>query len=451
MDVDRDRHRRVGSSLWILGCVLAPALLQGQTLTCAKTGDTTLSVLELEVGGVNWVTPFAPDERSYHVWTPGGPAILRADPTDPASKVTYQYASASGSTGGLIGVGGGEITLDIAQDLSTLWVYVRAPGGASDSYIVDIQIGSGPEPLDLTPTDPPVALGSIEATYYESVPYGPYDENLFDIYLPTSETPTPLLLYIHGGGFTGGSRDTTGSADRVLSYLVEGVAYASIDYRLLHDFDPDGVIKPLSDSTRCLQFIRYHAVQLNIDPDRIILMGGSAGAGTSLWIGFNDDLADYANDDPVLRQSTRVTAIVAISTQATYDLGKWSTVVFAEFNLDVIAMADQLGLLQRLLDFYGITDVEDFDSPETLAYRAAVDMLALMDPEDPPFYVQNDLEPATMPLTVNLMYHHANHALALAEQADEISLENVAYIKALGIADPSGDDSVEFSLRHFGL
>jgi hypothetical protein len=107
--------------------------------------------------------------------------------------------------------------------------------------------------------------------------------------------------------------------------------------------------------------------------------------------------------------------------------------------------------LQRLLDFYGITDVEDFDSPETLAYRAAVDMLALMDPEDPPFYVQNDLEPATMPLTVNLMYHHANHALALAEQADEISLENVAYIKALGIADPSGDDSVEFSLRHFGL
>jgi acetyl esterase/lipase len=258
------------------------------------------------------------------------------------------------------------------------------------------------------------------------------------------------LLYIHGGGFTGGSRDTSGAANRVLSYLAEGIAYASIDYRLLQDFDPEGVIKPLSDSARCLQFIRYHAVQLNIDPERIILMGGSAGAGTSLWIGFHDDQADPANEDPVLRQSTRVTAIVATATQATYDVGKWGTVVFAEYNLDLFELAEQLGLSQRLLDFYGIADIEDFDSPEILAYRAEVDMLGLMDADDPPFYVQNDLEPATSPLTVNLLYHHANHALVLAEQADAIGLENVAYMKALGIADPTGEDSFEFSLRHFG-
>jgi acetyl esterase/lipase len=78
------------------------------------------------------------------------------------------------------------------------------------------------------------------------------------------------------------------------------VAYASIDYRLLQELDTEGVIKPLSDSTRCVQFIRYHAEQLNVDPERIILMGGSAGAGTSLWIGFNDDMADPDSDDPVL-------------------------------------------------------------------------------------------------------------------------------------------------------
>jgi hypothetical protein len=126
-------------------------------------------------------------------------------------------------------------------------------------------------------------------------------------------------------------------------------------------------------------------------------------------------------------------------------------VVFAEYDLDVLTLAAQLGLTQRLLDFYGITSVEQFDSPEILAYRAEVDTLDLMDPEDPPFYVQNDLEPATAPTTVNLLYHHANHALVLAEQADGIGLESVAYIKALGIADPSGEDSFEFSLRHLGL
>lgn len=311
-----------------------------------------------------------------------------------------------------------------------------------------------PEPLDLAATAAPFELGTIDAEYYEAIAYGPFDENLFDIYLPASEQPTPLLIYIHGGGFTGGSRDTSNQADRVLSFLSEGVAYASIDYRLLEAFDQDGVIKPLSDSARAVQFIRYHAAQLNVDPNNIILMGGSAGAGTSLWIGFNDDLADRSNLDPVLRQSTRVNAVIAIATQATYDIGKWSTVVFAEYELDLLMLADALGLSQRLLDFYGISDIEDFDSPEILEYRERVDMLDLMDANDPPFFVQNDLEPAgpgAPPLSVNLAFHHANHALTLVERAAEVGVENVAYMRALMIEDPTGEDSLEFALRHFGL
>jgi hypothetical protein len=262
------------------------------------------------------------------------------------------------------------------------------------------------------------------------------------------------LIYIHGGGFSGGSRDTTDSEDFVISYLAEGVAFATIDYRLLVSPDPDGVIKSLEDSTRCLQFIRYHAEQLNIDPSNIILIGGSAGAGTSLWIGFNDDMADPFNEDPVLRHSTRVTALIAIATQATYDIGKWTTVVFAEYNLNLLELADALGLAQALLDFYGITEVEDFDSPEILEYRARVDMLDMMDAGDPPFYAQNDLEPAgpnALPLSVNLAFHHANHARVLAEKADAIGLENVVYMKGLMVADPSGEDSLGFALRHFGL
>lgn len=307
------------------------------------------------------------------------------------------------------------------------------------------------EPLDIRGTGAPVDLGSIEAEYYEAISYGPYEENLFDVYLPASVEPTPLLLYIHGGGFTGGSRDTSNQRDRVLSYLLEGVAYASIDYRLLESPDPDGVIKSLTDSTRALQFIRYHHEQLNIDPNNIILMGGSAGAGTSLWIAFHDEMADPDAEDPVSRQSTRVTAAIAIATQATYDIGKWTTVVFEEYNLDLLALADALGLGQALLDFYGITDVEDFESPEILDYRARVDMLDMMDAQDPPVYVQNDLEPASAPITVDLAFHHANHALVVADRADEIGLENVAYMPALMIEDPSGEDSLGFALRHFGL
>jgi len=101
-----------------------------------------------------------------------------------------------------------------------------------------------------------------------------------------------------------------------------------------------------------------------------------------------------------------------------------------------------------------VVGLHSFDSPEIIEYRARVDMLDLMDAEDPPFYAQNDLEPAgpnAPPLTVNLAFHHANHALVLAEKADEIGLENVVYIKGLMIEDPSGEDSLGFALRHFGL
>jgi pimeloyl-ACP methyl ester carboxylesterase len=346
-------------------------------------------------------------------------------------------SSSSDGTGGVNGVGGagGETGF----------------GGAGGQ---PAELPEPDEPLDLTESAAPFDLGSIEAKYYEAISYGPHEENLFDIYLPESEAPTSLLVYIHGGGFTGGSRDTTNHEERVLALLAEGVAYASIDYRLLQSPDAEGVIKPLSDSTRALQFLRYHANQLNIDRDSVILMGGSAGAGTSLWIAFNDDMADRESEDPVAHHSTRVTAAIAIATQATYDIGKWSTVVFEEYMLDLLTLADALGLSQRLLDFYAITDIEDFESEEILEYRARVDMLELMDANDPPFYVRNDLEPAgpsAPPLSVNLAFHHANHALVLADQADEIGLENVAYIKGLMIEDPSGEDDVEFALRHFGL
>lgn len=48
-------------------------------------------------------------------------------------------------------------------------------------------------------------------------------------------------------------------------------------------------------------------------------------------------------------------------------------------------------------------------------------------------------------------FHHANHALALVEQADVVGLDYVAYMQALGIEYPSGQDAVGFALEHFGL
>lgn len=144
------------------------------------------------------------------------------------------------------------------------------------------------------------------------------------------------------------------------------------------------MIKSLRDRALCLQFIRRHADRLGLDPQRVVLMGASAGAGTSLWIGTTDDLADPGSADPVLRQSTRVSGVVLLETQATYDIGRWSIDVFPDLGISVLEGAALLGLEGRLLSFYGISELADFDSPEILEYRRRVDMIELLSSDDPP-------------------------------------------------------------------
>ena len=62
---------------------------------------------------------------------------------------------------------------------------------------------------------------------------------------------------------------------------------------------------------------RFNAEKYNIDKTRIACTGGSAGAGTALWLAFSDEMAEPENPDPVLRESTRLTCAGAFATQST--------------------------------------------------------------------------------------------------------------------------------------
>jgi acetyl esterase len=73
------------------------------------------------------------------------------------------------------------------------------------------------------------------------------------------------------------------------------------------------------DGARAIQFLRLHAKEWNLDPQAVAAAGGSSGAGISLWIGFQDDLADPTAADPVQRQSSRISAIGSVDGQASYD------------------------------------------------------------------------------------------------------------------------------------
>ena len=157
------------------------------------------------------------------------------------------------------------------------------------------------------------AATPLEPTYPE-VPYGPHLLNRLDFWKAEGSGPRPMLVYIHGGGWTGGDKKQEES--RFRPYLQKGISYAAINYRLTGEFP---LPAPVHDAARAIQFLRSKASEWNIDKNRIALTGGSAGACTAMWILLHDDLADPKAADPVLRESTRVTAAAARVGQTSID------------------------------------------------------------------------------------------------------------------------------------
>jgi len=309
-------------------------------------------------------------------------------------------------------------------------------------------------PLDLIfDTSPsPIDLQGISADFAADISYGDDSANVFDIFLPESRIETPLIIFIHGGGFRGGDKSAAyngSNSNIVRAALTDGVAFATINYRLLENMgESEGVIKSLSDSQRALQFIRFHAKSFNIDKAKVALYGSSAGAGTSLWIGMKDEAANVRAVDPLVRESTRVLAVGAVETQATYDLVYWET-IFAEFGITLELIGTVFPqLVQRLLDFYAISSLDDLFTPDIIAYRQSVDMLDLMTADDPPVWIQNSNVGAGAPTSNNALLHHPYHARELRDRADATGIENVVYIPPLGITDPSGEELGDFLLRH---
>lgn len=154
---------------------------------------------------------------------------------------------------------------------------------------------------------------------HADIAYGPHRKNVLDLWLAETDAPTPLLICIHGGGFSGGDKRTFHNSPLVPAMLDHGISVATMNYRLT-----EGGKNPypaaMHDAARGVQFLRHHADRFNLDPARFAATGGSAGGTITLWLGFHDDLANPDSDDPVLRQSTRLTACAPSAAQPSLHL-----------------------------------------------------------------------------------------------------------------------------------
>ena len=105
---------------------------------------------------------------------------------------------------------------------------------------------------------------------FANVRYGPHERNVLDIYQAKSKTPTPVVVYIHGGGFVGGDKKSV-NPGIVKKCTESGVTVAAINYRFQQHTSLPNILR---DSGRAIQFLRHNSGKYNIAKKRIASYGG---------------------------------------------------------------------------------------------------------------------------------------------------------------------------------
>lgn len=286
-----------------------------------------------------------------------------------------------------------------------------------------------------------INAAGVPATFVNEK-YGTHSRNTFDIWLADSEKPTPLVIYIHGGGFVGGDKSRYYDSEDWLRFLKAGVSVATINYRYMNE-PPYGILSSMNDSKRCLQYIRFHADKYNVDKNKIACSGGSAGAGTALWLAFSKDMANPESSDPVLRESTKITCAGAFATQATYDILLWPDILQLPLN----ETEEEILAIARA---FGFKSAEGINLWEQIEIRRELDFLGKMDEDAAPFFVYNRRE-GGIPTNDDELQHHPLHAKALKEKAVKVGVEAVVYAPAIGIVDKQNRDLVDFFLNKLSI
>lgn len=240
------------------------------------------------------------------------------------------------------------------------------------------------------------------------------------------DEPTPLAVFIHGGGFIGGSKENILAARRD-SLLASGISVASINYRL-------ATTSPMPaqqhDAARAIQFLRSKAAEWGLDALRICAWGTSGGAALSMWLGTHDDLADPASADPVARESTRLTCIGPIEGQSTFDRDWMQTWIGGNLHLH-----------PSFPLWFG---VEDFDALDSPAVRAVIDEVSALEhvtSDDTPAYMVYYQPNVRLPDDANPRDggHHPAFGVKLKEALDAAGVEAIVVIQGRATSpDPYG-------------
>ena len=276
-------------------------------------------------------------------------------------------------------------------------------------------------------------------TVFKNISYGSDKKNNLDLWIADAESKTPFVIYIHGGGFGAGSKNaayTKNNFKRVKRLLDNNISFATIDYRFKNN--DDFLLSSLNDAKRALQYLKFNNEKFNLIKNKVALMGASAGATSSLWIGLQDDMSDKKSKDPVLRESTKVSCIVGMAAAHSLNLNRWKE----------MANVDEDYLKSIFEKYLGKMDTEkwmkrSFDKD----YISEVDFFEKMDSNDPPIFIIN-FGGNRKPKNIADFHHNPLHAKVLKQRADSLKIKNVIYAPGIGIVDKSNQGLVDFIVEN---
>lgn len=304
-------------------------------------------------------------------------------------------------------------------------------------------------------SESPIPISAEGVKFFENIEYGPNERNKFDIFLPNSEVPTGIVIFIHGGGFIGGDKSFAYSSKElnimINALLNKNIAFATINYHLLQRNELSGVSKSLDDTKKALQYLRLSAEKYNLDKTNVILMGASAGAGASLWMALSDDMAEINEKGKINGESTRVKGVIAVQTQGSYDLLEWPSTVFKEYQSQGFDLETITSLTSEsvLLQFYGVRSMQEIETPSIQSLRDNLDFLTELSSDDPELYLESKPIKYAFPSNANALYHHPLHSKALMDKAKSVNVQTRTFLPTMNIDTRNGENMIDFVVRKF--
>ncbi|MCA9036469.1 MAG: alpha/beta hydrolase fold domain-containing protein [Planctomycetaceae bacterium] len=211
---------------------------------------------------------------------------------------------------------------------------------------------------------------------------------LLHIVLPEKPVskPSPVYVWIHGGGWQGGTKD--GGLQQVASLVQEGFIGATIEYRLTGEASFPAQIQ---DCKCAIRFLRAHAAEYNIDPDRIAVGGSSAGGHLAALMGTSGEVEDFEGTGGWADQSSSVQAVVDLYGPTDFKLFVTEP-GFEAHNRDGSPESKLLGGGEVANNVEGIKRVNP---------------ITYVDENDPPFLIIHGASDRTVPVNQSQAIHDA--------------------------------------------